>query len=138
MGHYSLIKIVCDWPECYARTESYGTKLTDARKKAAEQGWKNVAGLFDFCGTKEQAEYNRGSCGGHATREDHQPIVKGAGKGRVKLSCLCGWTYVGEYSWNKDSTYRSSVRTYWGKHMAEVLAAARAAGGALPVSEEKQ
>jgi hypothetical protein len=132
MSHYSLIKIVCDWPECYAWTECYGSKVTDARKKAAAlSGWKNVASLFDFCGTKEQAESHstdRDSCHGHATREDHQPVIKAAGKGRVELSCLCGWKYVSEYTWEQAGTvYRGSAGFRWGNHMREVLAEAKAA-----------
>lgn len=134
MGHYILTEITCDWPGCYARARNYGPKLTDARKKAADHGWKNVASLLDFCGTKEQAEPysdDGASWGGHAGREDHMPIVKNAAKGRVTLACLCGWKYVGEYSWEGGTVYRGGAIFRWGNHMREVIAAEKKAAAAL-------
>lgn len=135
MSHHTLTMITCDWPECYGRIKSFGN-LTEARKAAVDKhGWKNVAALFDFCGTKEQAESwdgDRNSLHGHAAQEDHMPVVKAAGKGRIKLSCLCRWKYVSPYAWDRDTTYRSTANSRWSNHMREVLEAAKATSTIAP------
>ena len=123
----AFVKLHCDWPDCYARYETYKTRVTEARKSAAGHGWKYVSGL-DLCGPREQAEQytaedNLRALNGHATRTDHGPVIKPAAKGYVKLSCLCGWVYAGSYSWEKPGeATRTSAYVYWRAHAKEALA----------------
>jgi hypothetical protein len=123
----AFVKIHCDWPDCYARIETYKTRVTEARKSVAGHGWKYVSG-FDLCGSREQAEqyitdHDLRALKGHATREDHGPVIKPAVKGYVKLSCLCGWVYASSYSWERPGEVaRTSADFRWRAHVKEALA----------------
>jgi len=123
----AFVRLYCDWPDCGARIETYKTRAADARKYAAGHGWKYVSGV-DLCGSREQAEQYTAShdlhtLHGHATREDHGPVIKPGAKGYVKLSCRCGWVYTSSYSWERPGeATRTSADYRWRAHVKEALA----------------
>lgn len=137
MTAYASVKIWCDWPGCYARIDTSRARVADARVDAARHGWKRVAGMLDLCGPSEQADNEYGlldtrgwrNC---AARTDHRPVIKPAGKGDVKLSCVCGWSYESPHAWaRKGTVVRSSAAFHWQQHAETIKqeSAARPAGG---------
>lgn len=123
----AFVKIHCDWPDCCARIETHKTRVTDARKSAAGNGWTYVSGV-DLCGSRDQAEQYTAdrdlrALKGHAARADHGPVIRPGAKGYVKLSCRCGWVYASSYSWEKPGEVaRTSADFRWRTHVKEALA----------------
>lgn len=124
----AFVDISCNWPGCCAAIDTHFYKVTEARAWAARQGWKLLPGGIDVCGSPEQAEtYSRQGpdWGGHAGRTDHVPVVKPSEKGYVRLSCVCGWKHVAEYSWQPEGAApRHSIDLYWGRHVKQAEAEA--------------
>jgi hypothetical protein len=117
MSHHSSIKIVCDWPRCYSLIDTRRPKLVEARTRAAEHGWKRVAGLVDLCGKEGDGPDSEG-WRGHADRMDHVPVTKAAGRGDVHLSCVCGWVFVSPHAWRSPgTTSRDLAAHYWAQHV---------------------
>ncbi len=124
MSAFTSVRLRCNWPGCNGLIETFDSKVTEARKSAARNGWRAVSGL-DLCGSRDQAEsctddYTLSLLQGHAAREDHGPVTKPGRKDFVKLSCLCGWTVPAELSWDlAGECARSVADLRWGKHVQE-------------------
>lgn len=135
MSARPTVVVRCDWPGCYSKVDTHFGRVIEARRWAAKQGWKRLAGGVDVCGSPERAEYSPDGLrwNNHAARTDHAPLVKPSRKGYAKLSCSCGWQYVSPYSWYPEgAASRGMVAHYWAEHVKEAEAKAKAAGPASP------
>lgn len=126
MTAYLRVHVVCNFPGCYCRFESYDATMTDARASAAKSGWSRVAGL-DFCGKPEQAlgwaaDEKSKDWRGHSSQKDHLPATKSIVKGEVRLSCSCGWVYEPEHKWQRGCAL-SLVEIRWGQHVKTAIEA---------------
>lgn len=119
MSAWAPVRVMCDWPDCYARSQTRYTKVTEARKYTARHGWLHVAGM-DFCGRPVQAEDAK-SWHGCATKTEHLPQSRPAPGGGVYLSCACGWVVQPRYGWESVGVVpRASANLRWSEHVREI------------------
>jgi hypothetical protein len=80
----SRIHLACDWPGCTVEINTGVGLMPRAVASAEAVGWLHAAGV-DLCGPFGHA--------GVAKSMGHLPVTAPAPRGRVNLSCLCGWVY---------------------------------------------
>jgi hypothetical protein len=80
---------------------------------------------MDLCGKPEQAEEyaeDAKSWHGCATKTDHLPATKNAGRGEVYLTCACGWIPQPRYGWDRAGIVaRTSADFRWREHVKEII-----------------